>query len=294
MVDNLVSVRKAFYLIDKSLYEKNPNSFKVSMDGPGLFSYTAEKDSNKIIDIGISEQLAYQVLFGLSIKNSEKVYLSGMTSFLLRRAYEQLKLYINDESPNVTIIGYGSGFSYGNLGPSHFSEDDLGIFSLLKNIQVIIPRAIDSLSKHLLDNCLATKPTFFRLPNEIPFEITYSEGIIESDISHNAKLYKNPNSSKKLKIVLGNLTQAALDTFKNEDVLSVEELIITEELEKLISSYEQIEVFQDACKETGLENFVKNILFQNSERLSKVIFRNVESFPTGANIEEIKRENDLI
>ncbi|HHV8274935.1 TPA: hypothetical protein ACUOCV_001222, partial [Streptococcus pneumoniae] len=80
LLNNYTSIRQNFEAIDRKLYQLSPESYKVSMDGCGLFGYTNLVDPKKIIDVGISEQLACQVLFGLSISNDTKVYLSGMSS----------------------------------------------------------------------------------------------------------------------------------------------------------------------------------------------------------------------
>ncbi|CZE33018.1 TPA: hypothetical protein ACUOEK_000968 [Streptococcus pneumoniae] len=293
LLNNYTSIRQNFEAIDRKLYQLSPESYKVSMDGCGLFGYTNLVDPKKIIDVGISEQLACQVLFGLSISNDTKVYLSGMSSFILRRSYEQLKLYINNEVPNVTIIGYGSGVSYGALGPSHHIEEDLALLRLLDNIKVYVPHSIQSFEKKLIHNLDEKFPVYFRIPNELPNNLLLHGKYLEENVDEDITLYKKPEISKKLIIVTGFLTQSIIDKFKEEpgiDVMSIEVLKKLNIIKLLLNSYLEIEIIQDARSDTG----IIPLILEQLDTTKKITIKGFDKHKTGANLSEMLKINNLI
>ena len=65
-----------------------------------------------------------------------KVFTYSIANFTTLRCLEQIRNDICYHNANVTIVSVGAGFSYGQLGVSHFATEDLAIMRALPNISV--------------------------------------------------------------------------------------------------------------------------------------------------------------
>lgn len=86
---------------------------------------------DRIIDVGVSEQNAINVASGLA-RCGKRVFVYGLSPFIIMRAYEQIKVNLFDV-PRVTIIGLGAGFSFSYDGHTHHSIHDTTIMRTLPN-----------------------------------------------------------------------------------------------------------------------------------------------------------------
>jgi transketolase len=59
--------------------------------------------------------------------------------FITLRCYEQIKIDVCDHNADVTIIGGGGGFAYGDAGPTHYAIEDIAALRALPNMKVICP-----------------------------------------------------------------------------------------------------------------------------------------------------------
>ena len=53
------------------------------------------------------------------------------------RCYEQLKFNIASHNSNCKIIGVGPGFSFSNDGPTHHGIQDIQLFNLILEFEII-------------------------------------------------------------------------------------------------------------------------------------------------------------
>ena len=68
-----------------------------------------------------------------------KVYTYSIGNFNTLRCLEQIRNDICYHDCDVTVVSVGAGFSYGQLGISHFATEDLAIFRAIPNIMVVAP-----------------------------------------------------------------------------------------------------------------------------------------------------------
>ena len=66
------------------------------------------------------------VAAGLALSGMKPVVYT-ITPFNTLRCLEQIKIGVGYHDCPVIIVGTGSGLSYGQLGPTHHSLDDIGI-----------------------------------------------------------------------------------------------------------------------------------------------------------------------
>lgn len=66
-------------------------------------------------------------------------FAASSASFLSTRSYEQCKVDVSYSNTNVTLIGISGGVSYGALGMSHHSAQDIAAMSAIPNMRVYLP-----------------------------------------------------------------------------------------------------------------------------------------------------------
>ena len=90
------------------------------------------------IEVGIAEQDLVGIAAGLA-SCGKKAFAASPASFLSTRSYEQAKVDCAYSGTNVKLIGISSGVSYGALGMSHHSAQDLAAMSAIPNMRVYAP-----------------------------------------------------------------------------------------------------------------------------------------------------------
>jgi transketolase len=111
----------------------------------------AELFPERFINVGVAEQNMAGIAAGLAIEGC-CVYIYSIGNFPTLRCMEQIRYDICYHNLNVKIIAVGGGYSYGPLGPSHHTTEELGMIRTIPNIVVCAPgdpneaRAVTSLS----------------------------------------------------------------------------------------------------------------------------------------------------
>jgi transketolase len=62
-----------------------------------------------------------------------------ITTFMISRAFEAIKLDVCYHKAPVVIVGVGAGLSYASLGPTHHSFEDIAIMRVLPGLTVVCP-----------------------------------------------------------------------------------------------------------------------------------------------------------
>lgn len=90
------------------------------------------------IEVGIAEQDLVGIAAGLA-SCGKKAFAASPASFLTTRSYEQCKVDCSYSNTNVKLIGISGGVSYGALGMSHHSCQDIAAMSAIPNMRVYLP-----------------------------------------------------------------------------------------------------------------------------------------------------------
>ena len=89
-------------------------------------------------NVGVAEQNMTGVATGLSLEG-KKVVTYSIGNFATLRCLEQIRNDACYHNVNISIVANGGGFSYGSLGMSHHTTEDLAILRALPNISVVAP-----------------------------------------------------------------------------------------------------------------------------------------------------------
>ncbi len=106
--------------------------------GSGSFTAFADTYPEQFVETGIAEQNLVSIAAGLA-KCGKKAYAVSPACFLSTRSYEQCKIDAAYSNTNVKLIGISGGVSYGALGMSHHSAQDIAAMSAIPNMRVYIP-----------------------------------------------------------------------------------------------------------------------------------------------------------
>ena len=108
-----------------------------SRGSASMASFFEEFPENSI-EVGIAEQNLVTISAGLAACGKRPFAISP-ASFLAARSYEQIKIDVGYSHTNVKLIGISGGVSYGALGSSHHSAQDIAAVSGLPNLRVYLP-----------------------------------------------------------------------------------------------------------------------------------------------------------
>lgn len=93
---------------------------------------------DQFVEVGIAEQNMVGIAAGLATMG-KKPFVCGPASFMAARSYEQAKVDVAYSNTNVKLMGVSGGVSYGALGESHYSVQDIAAMRALANMTVIVP-----------------------------------------------------------------------------------------------------------------------------------------------------------
>lgn len=173
----------------------DPNIVVTCSDSRGSASLTdfGKTYPDQTIEVGIAEQSLVSVSAGLA-KCGKKVYAASPACFLSTRSMEQAKVDVAYSDTNVKLIGISGGISYGALGMTHHSAQDIAAFAAIPNMRVYLPS--DRFQTKVLMEALLkdNKPAYIRVgrnavddvyeEENIPFEMDQATVVCEgSDIA---------------------------------------------------------------------------------------------------------------
>lgn len=132
----------------------------------------AERYPSQFVEVGIAEQSLVSVSAGLA-KCGKKAFAAAPACFLSTRSYEQCKIDVCYSNTNVKLIGISGGVSYGALGMSHHSAQDIAAMSAIPNMRVYLPSDRHQ-TRRLIESLLEdTRPAYIRVGRN-PVEDIYS------------------------------------------------------------------------------------------------------------------------
>ena len=143
-------------------------------DSRGSASLTKFADTypEQFVEMGIAEQDLVSVAAGLA-SCGKKAFAASPACFLSTRSYEQAKIDCAYSNTNVTLIGISGGVSYGALGMSHHSAQDIAAMSAITNMRVYLPSDRFQTAKLIEALLQDKKPAYLRVGRN-PVEDVYT------------------------------------------------------------------------------------------------------------------------
>ncbi len=172
---NNVPNRKAICDVLLKEAETDKDIIVLCSDSRGSASMTPffEKYPEQTVEMGIAEQNLVSVSAGLA-KCGKKPFAFSPACFISTRSYEQAKVDVAYSNTNVKLIGISGGISYGELGMSHHSAQDIAAMSAIPNMRVYLPSDRFQTTKLIEALLKDNKPAYVRVGRNAVEDI-YSE-----------------------------------------------------------------------------------------------------------------------
>lgn len=157
--------------------KKDKDIVVLCSDSRGSASLTpfAKEFPGQFIEVGIAEQNLVSVAAGLA-SCGKKAFAVSPASFLSTRSYEQAKIDVAYSSTNVTLVGISGGISYGALGMSHHSCQDIAAFAALPDMRVYLPSDRHQTTALIRALLMDEKPAYVRVSRSATEDV-YNENV---------------------------------------------------------------------------------------------------------------------
>lgn len=163
---NSKDIRDAFFDEIYNIVKEDKNYIVLVCDASAFSLEKLKKDfPQQYINMGTSEQNAIGVAAGLA-KMGKRVLVYAVTPFLAHRALEQIKVDLCYHNLPVTVVGMGTGFTYGTDGPTHYATEDISAINSLPEIAIYNPN----------DNISAAKVARWSYENNGPVYVRMEKG----------------------------------------------------------------------------------------------------------------------
>jgi transketolase len=144
-------MRQQFVETVGELLEADPLTALVLADiSYDAFKGVAARFPQRVINVGIREQLMVSVAGGLALSGMRPIVHSYAT-FTVSRAFEQLKLDLSHQDVDAVVVSIGASYDSPTAGTTHFAPEDVALFDTLPGWQVHVPaqvREVGALLRH--------------------------------------------------------------------------------------------------------------------------------------------------
>ena len=150
-------------------------------DSRGSASATpfAQAYPEQFVEVGIAEQDLVGIAAGMA-RCGKRTFPMSPACFLTTRSYEQCKVDVAYSHTNVKLIGISGGVSYGALGMSHHSAQDIAAMSSVPGMRVYLPsdcHQTKKLMEHLVKD---NEPAYIRVGRNAVPEVSNSSDFTDS------------------------------------------------------------------------------------------------------------------
>lgn len=159
----------------------------------------------QFVEMGIAEQSLVSTAAGMA-RCGMKAFAASPACFLSTRSMEQVKVDVAYSHTNVKLIGISGGISYGALGMTHHSAQDIAALAAIPGMRVYLPsdrHQTRALMEALLQD---TEPAYIRVGRNAVEDIY--------DKSYSFTLNKSSEIQKAGKVAIiacGEMVRPALD-----------------------------------------------------------------------------------
>jgi len=175
---NKIANRAVMCEVLKEAAAKDRDVVVLCSDSRGSASLTsfAETYPEQFVEVGIAEQNLVSIAAGLA-SCGKKPYAASPASFITTRSYEQCKVDCAYSRTNVKLIGISGGISYGALGMTHHSAQDIAAMSAIPGMRVYLPSDRHQTRK-LFEALLQDDQTAYIRLGRNPVEDVYDESCV--------------------------------------------------------------------------------------------------------------------
>ncbi|HKN99261.1 MAG TPA: transketolase [Pseudonocardiaceae bacterium] len=133
------TMRETFAATVSELLDDDPRLAVVLADiSASLFAGAAARHPDRVINVGIREQLLVGVAGGLALSGMRPV-VHTFAPFLVERPFEQVKLDLGHQDVGAVLVSYGGSYDMSTEGRTHQSPADVALMDSLPGWTIHVP-----------------------------------------------------------------------------------------------------------------------------------------------------------
>lgn len=125
-------------LLDRAKEDKTITVLCSDSRGSASLAPFAKEFPEQFVEMGIAEQSLVSTAAGMA-RCGLRPFAASPASFLSTRSMEQVKVDVAYSHTNVKLIGISGGISYGALGMTHHSAQDIAALASIPGLRVYLP-----------------------------------------------------------------------------------------------------------------------------------------------------------
>ena len=157
------TMRDRFMRVTSELLDSDHRVAVVLADiGASSFEPARQRHPDRVINLGIREQLLIGVTSGLALSGLRPVA-HTFAPFLVERPFEQIKIDIVHQGVGAVLVSAGGSFDYPFYGRTHQAPGDVALLDTLPGWTVHVPGHPDEAEAQLRAAVTADGPVYLRL-----------------------------------------------------------------------------------------------------------------------------------
>lgn len=180
----------------------------LGVSGVGICVDLSQKFPGRFIDAGIMEQAIIGIASGMSAAGMIPI-VYGQSTFMIERAYEQLKVDFGYQKLGGNFVVYGGSTEFGTLGATHCCPAALSVLSMIPGMEIVVPGRPDEFGSLFLETYDNGNPTVYRTS-------LFCNSYHESVAFGKANVVKR--GSKATVLAVGPMLELAMRALQDEDV----------------------------------------------------------------------------
>ncbi len=247
------------------LIKKDPSVILITADlGFGSFDQLSQNFPDNFLNVGVAEQNMIGVASGMAMQG-RKPFCYSIGNFTSLRCLEQIRNDASYHELDICIVSNGGGFSYGGLGVSHHSTEDVSIMLSLPEIEILTP-STDIEIEYLVKYAYSNKGTKYLRLDKL-FE---TESSMKADLKPIREIKKGKNNKIYCygSIIgeafrLRNLMKKDLGIYSVPIISSISEKNFLDSL----ADTKKLIVLEENALNGGLGALISNIILKNNIHL---------------------------
>jgi transketolase len=161
-------MRTVFAATASALLDEDPLAAVVLAEiSADLFAKAAARHPERVLNVGIREQLMVSVGGGLALAGLRPI-VHTYAPFLVERAFEQVKLDLAHQGARAVLVSIGASYDAARAGRTHQAPEDVALVDTVPGFAVVVPGHPDEVPEVLRSavGALSSTSTYVRLSSE--------------------------------------------------------------------------------------------------------------------------------
>ncbi len=181
------TMRRRFAETANDLLDSDPQ-VAVALADIGTGDFDASRHPDRIVNVGIREQLMIGVTAGMALAGLRPIAHS-YTPFLIERPFEQIKLDLGHQNLGAVLVSIGASYDAAAEGRTHQSPGDVALMATLPDWTINVPGHPDEVEEMLRRAASSDDRVYIRLAedtNSAPYPATGNLTEIRTGTAHGA------------------------------------------------------------------------------------------------------------